>query len=101
MFIVPHPPQTSELRRSGIYFAPSELEFKEKVVGYKHLVPNGTKTRSKTQCRQESQTLLQRLIKRRRIIQQDPLNHRQRQAAILDQVVVKLAHAEVVAPETQ
>jgi hypothetical protein len=44
MFIALHPPQTSELRRSGIYFAPSELEFKEKVAGYKHLVPNGTKT---------------------------------------------------------
>jgi hypothetical protein len=44
MFIATQPPQTSELRRSGIYFAPSELEFKEKVGGYKHLVPNGTKT---------------------------------------------------------
>ena len=43
MFIAPHPLQTSELRRSGIYFAPSELEFKSKVAGYKHLVPNGTK----------------------------------------------------------
>src|SRR6266404_494417 len=40
---------------------------------------------------------LQRLINRRSIIQQNPLDNRQRQAAILDQVVVKLAEAEVLA----
>src|SRR5882724_8417020 len=40
---------------------------------------------------------VQRLINRRRIVQQDPLNNRKRQAAILDQVVVKLAQAKVCA----
>src|SRR5216683_447720 len=45
--------------------------------------------------RLRTSTSLQRLVQRRRIVQQDPLNNRKRQAAILDQVVVKLAQAEV------
>src|SRR5438034_9305496 len=41
--------------------------------------------------------LLQRLVQRRAIIQQNPLDNRQRQAAVPNQIVVKLAEAEVFA----
>src|SRR5438132_2469070 len=36
-------------------------------------------------------------VYRRRIIEQDPLNNRQRQAAILNQIVMKLAEPEIFA----
>ena len=38
---------------------------------------------------------MQRLLQRRRVVEENPFDDRQRQAAVLDQVVVKLSEAEV------